>query len=82
MRSLLQGSEKFIDNILKMCDEDPSLLLGGVSHDDDDCVYVYDTCMYIPMQGHASVLYFYSMTFTQTRVALSYYWLPLVGICV
>ncbi|KAL5506321.1 hypothetical protein EMCRGX_G007939 [Ephydatia muelleri] len=30
MRSLLQGSEKFIDNVLKMCDEDPSLLLGGI----------------------------------------------------
>ena len=30
MRSLLQGSEKFIDNVLRMCDEDPSLLLGGI----------------------------------------------------
>ena len=25
------GTEKFIDNILNMSDEDPSLILGGVS---------------------------------------------------
>jgi hypothetical protein len=31
LRLLLEGTEKFIDNVLVMTDTDPSLLLGGVS---------------------------------------------------
>ena len=31
LRYLLQGSEKFVDNILNMIDRDPSLTIGGVS---------------------------------------------------
>ena len=33
LRHLLQGSEKFVDNILNMTDTDPSLIFAGVSHD-------------------------------------------------
>ena len=32
LRHLLQGSEKFVDNILNMTDTDPSLIFAGVSH--------------------------------------------------
>lgn len=32
LRHLLQGSEKFVDNILNMADTDPSLIFAGVSH--------------------------------------------------
>ena len=31
LRYLLQGSEKFVDNILNMVDTDPSFLLNGVN---------------------------------------------------
>ena len=31
LRHLLQGSEKFVDNILNMTDSDPSLIFAGVS---------------------------------------------------
>lgn len=31
LRHLLQGSEKFVDNILNMTDADPSLIFAGVS---------------------------------------------------
>lgn len=31
LRHLLQGSEKFVDNILSMTDTDPSLIFAGVS---------------------------------------------------
>lgn len=30
LRYLLQGSEKFVDNILNMMDKDPSFTIGGV----------------------------------------------------
>jgi len=37
LRYLLQGSEKFVDNILNMMDTDPSFIIGGVSlHDRGD----------------------------------------------
>ena len=32
LRHLLQGSEKFVDNILNMADTDPSLIFAGVNH--------------------------------------------------
>ena len=32
LRHLLQGSEKFVDNILNMTDSDPSLIFAGVSY--------------------------------------------------
>jgi hypothetical protein len=31
LRYLLQGSEKFVDNVLNLIDRDPSLTIGGVS---------------------------------------------------
>ena len=31
LRNLLQGSEKFVDNVLNMMDKDPSFIIGGVS---------------------------------------------------
>ena len=33
LRYLLQGSEKFVDNILNLVDSDPSFILSGVSYD-------------------------------------------------
>ena len=43
LRHLLQGSEKFVDNILNMADTDPSLVFAGVNH-----VHVHDNaCLFI-----------------------------------
>lgn len=43
LRYLLQGSEKFVDNILNMIDKDPSFTIGGVSTRN---YYIYYTCIY------------------------------------
>jgi hypothetical protein len=43
LRHLLQGSEKFVDNILNMADSDPSLIFAGVSHVHTLYMYMYNS---------------------------------------
>ena len=46
LRHLLQGSEKFVDNILNMTDTDPSLIFAGVRCIYFLCMKIY-VCTYI-----------------------------------
>ena len=55
LRYLLQGSEKFVDNILNMVDSDPSFLFSGVNYKkhspkikfNDTCTCVAQYWMYM-----------------------------------
>ena len=53
LRHLLQGSEKFVDNILSMTDTDPSLIFAGVSfHLANDHAIYWFVCEVINVMLH------------------------------